>query len=282
MALNGEAMSLSEIMDSNSVAGMRSVQCTLRCTYEQKGILLSTRTRTVVSAKTTKRAKRPRAEPLSRERILKMGMVMIASGGVDALSMRALAAAMHTSPMSLYRHVKNKDGLLVGIASLALDQLELNLPATGDWRLRAAEWMHEMRRQLRNHPAAMPSLMQHGQYAPAYLRATNMLLQILLDAGFQGRAAVQACREITWAMMGFVTAEIRSPEKATEQHPTESGASPYARLDELSPAAQAEIAPLIPFFLERDMDALFRSSSEHLLAGLDAELTRAAGARDDE
>jgi AcrR family transcriptional regulator len=225
---------------------------------------------------------RPRQEPLSRERLLEMGMSMIAEGGVDALSMRTLAAAMETSPMSLYRHVRNKDDLLVGIASLALDQLELDIPASGEWTHRAAEWMHVMRRQLRNHPAAMPSLMQHGQYAPAYLRATNALLQILLEAGFRGRAAVRACGEITWVMMGFVTAEIRSPQKATLNHPAESGPSPYARLDELSAEARAEIAPLIPHFLERDMDELFRKSAEHLLEGIAAELARNPGDADSE
>jgi AcrR family transcriptional regulator len=211
-----------------------------------------------------------------------MGMRMITEGGVDALSMRALAVAMETSPMSLYRHVRNKDDLLIGIASLALDQLELDIPPTGEWTLRAAEWMHGMRRQLRNHPAAMPSLMQHGQYAPAYLRATNVLLQILLEAGFRGRAAVRACREITWAVMGFVTAEIRSPEKAIESHPAEPGPSPYARLDELPPEARAEIAPLIPHFLERDMNELFRDSAQHLLEGLAAELARNPGDPDSE
>jgi AcrR family transcriptional regulator len=211
-----------------------------------------------------------------------MGMRLIAEGGVDALSMRALAVAMETSPMSLYRHVRNKDDLLAGIASLALDQLELDIPATDDWQLRAVEWMNGMRRQLRDHPAALPSLMQHGQYAPAYLRATNALLQILLEAGFRGRAAVRACREISWVMMGFVTAEMRSPEKATLNHPADSGPSPYARLDELPPEARAEIAPLIPYFLERDMDELFRASAEHLLEGLAAQLARNPGDTEDE
>jgi TetR/AcrR family tetracycline transcriptional repressor len=207
-------------------------------------------------------------------------MQMIVDGGVDALSMRALAVAMGTSPMSLYRHVRNKDDLLVGIAGLALDQLELDLPTTGEWTARAVEWMTAMRRQLRNHPAALPSLMQHGQYAPAYLRATNALLQILLDAGFRGRAAVRACREITWAMMGFVTAEIRSPEMAIESDAALSGPSPYARLEELPEEARAEIAPLIPYFLERDMDELFRRTAEHLLEGLAAELARNSGDAD--
>jgi AcrR family transcriptional regulator len=220
---------------------------------------------------------RPRREPLSRQQILEMGMTMITDGGVDALSMRSLAIALETSPMSLYRHVRNKDDLLLGIASLALDRLELRIPASGEWTLRAAEWMHSMRRQLRDHPAAVPSLMQHGQYVPAYLRATNALLQILLEAGFQGRAAVRACREIAWVMMGFVTAEIRSPEKAIENLPADSGPSPYARLDELPLEARAEIAPLIPYFLERDMDELFRASAEHLLEGLAAELARDPG-----
>ena len=37
------------------------------------------------------------------------------------------------------------------------------------------------------------------------------------------------------------------------------------------------IAPLIPYFLERDMDELFRASAEHLLEGLAVELARNPG-----
>src|SRR5438874_1648053 len=44
--------------------------------------------------------------------------------GIEALTMRATAAALGASPMSLYRHVRDKDELLV----LLLDQLASELP----------------------------------------------------------------------------------------------------------------------------------------------------------
>lgn len=199
-------------------------------------------------------------------------MAMISDRGVDALSMRSLAEALGASPMSLYRHVRNKEDLLFGIASLALDRIQLEISEQGDWWVQAGEWMHGLRRQLCAHPAAMPALMQHGLYAPAFLRATNVLLEILLRAGFAGRSAVRACREITWTTLGFVTAEIRGPERATQPSAEGSGPSPYALLDELPVESRAEIAALVPHFMERDMDDVFAATVRHLLAGMAADL----------
>jgi hypothetical protein len=129
-----------------------------------------------------------------------------------------------------------------------------------------------LRRQLCGHPAAMPALMQHGLYAPSFLRVTNRLLEVLLSAGFEGRDAVRACREITWTTMGFVSAEIRSPEKATQPDANASGPSPYALLEELPDESRAEIAALIPHFLERNMDDVFAATVRHLLDGMAADL----------
>ncbi len=212
-------------------------------------------------------ASKPRPT-LSRERILAEGMRLIEARGVDRLTMRALADAMHTAPMSLYRHVRNKDDLLMGIAGLALDRLEVELPQRGSWTHRAGAWMRAMRLQLSRHPAALPALMQHGQLAPAYLRALHTLIQILRAAGFEGRDAVRACREIAWVSLAFVSAELSSPGAATRPAAAPAD-SPYARIDELSEDARRELAPLLPHFLDHDADALFDDVVEHVLFGLD-------------
>src|SRR5205085_2268550 len=122
---------------------------------------------------------------------------------------RALAEALGTAPMSIYRHVKDKDDLLNSIAALVLDQLNLDLPHRGPWTARAAAWMHSLRNQLREHPHAVTVLMQHGRYADALLRLTNSLLRILRDAGFDGHEAVRACRELMWSTLAFVSTEIK-------------------------------------------------------------------------
>lgn len=49
---------------------------------------------------------------------------IVARDGIDALTMRRVARELHSSPMALYRHVRDKDELLV----LLLDRLAERLP----------------------------------------------------------------------------------------------------------------------------------------------------------
>jgi hypothetical protein len=128
--------------------------------------------------------------------------------------------------------------------------------------------MRTMRDQLRGSPAAVSILIEHGHYAPALLRATNTLLRILREAGFDGPDAVRASREIMWSTLGFVSAELRGPVF-----------SPSFYVEALRPLEQAtqpddvaEIAAHMPHLLTRDLDAVFDAIVRHLLAGLAMEL----------
>jgi len=48
-------------------------------------------------------------ETLSRDRVLRAALALVDKGGLEALSMRKLAAELGVEAMSLYNHVKNKD-----------------------------------------------------------------------------------------------------------------------------------------------------------------------------
>lgn len=227
-----------------------------------------------------RRAALPRgAGQLTRARILDAGLVLLGAHGAGGLSMRALAEALGTAPMSLYRHVRSKDELLSAVVAMVLERLDFELAERGPWTERAAAWMHSLRNQLCRFPAVVSILMLHGHYAPALLRATNTLLRILRDAGFEGRDAVRACREIMWSTLGFVSAELRGPTFSPSfyaralREPHHAGAVP------LRPQDVAEVAAHMPYLLTRDLDEVFSSIVKHLLAGLAAELGAQKGGR---
>ena len=206
---------------------------------------------------------------LTRARIVESGLALLAEHGADGLNMRALADALGTAPMSLYRHVRSKDDLLKAIVALVLERHDFALPARGPWTERIATWMHALRAQLLRYPAVVSILMQHGHYAPALLRATNVLLRVLREAGFDGHDAVRASREIMWSTLGFVSAEIRGPTfspsfYAQALHEQASG----------DDADVAEVAAHMPYLLTRDLDDVFAAIVRHLLAGLAAELAK--------
>jgi AcrR family transcriptional regulator len=80
-------------------------------------------------------AGRAGAPALSRERIVRAALEIADADGTAAVTMRRVAAALGSStPMSLYRYVGGKDGIL----DLMLDAVyaEIDLPARpgGDWR----------------------------------------------------------------------------------------------------------------------------------------------------
>ncbi|GAA0482750.1 TetR/AcrR family transcriptional regulator [Streptomyces olivaceiscleroticus] len=90
-------------------------------------------------------ARRGRPARLSRDRIVAAALDIVARGGSEALSMRRVADALGCSPMSLYRHVRDKEELLV----LMLDRIVDGLPRPAlpdDPRARLLallRWQHE-------------------------------------------------------------------------------------------------------------------------------------------
>jgi AcrR family transcriptional regulator len=188
--------------------------------------------------------------------------------------MRVLADELGTSPMSLYRHVRNKEDLLDGINHLAFAGLDLEIPTTGDWQDRVLAWMHAMRSELHAHPVVAPLLRLSGSLAPSLLRALDKLLQILLEAGFEGREAVLACREVMWFAMGFVTNEIRIQETRgpSSSSPRTHDLGSFARISPADAAGYPALAGLMPHFVESDLDEVFAAGTHHILWGLEREL----------
>ena len=224
--------------------------------------------------KTRVQARVPDDARLTRARIVDAGLALLAERGADGLNMRALADALGTAPMSLYRHVRSKDDLLKAIVAMVLERHDFELPARGPWTERVATWMHALRAQLLRSPAVVSILIEHGHYAPALLRATNVLLGLLREAGFEGPDAVRASREIMWSTLGFVSAEIRGPAFAPSFY-TRALHEQAGDGSELS-----EVAQHMPYLLTRDLDDVFAAIVRHLLTGLAAELAeRAAPAR---
>ncbi|MEV0108262.1 GntR family transcriptional regulator [Nocardia sp. NPDC050799] len=69
-----------------------------------------------------------------RKRLLRCAITIADTEGLDAVSMRRLAAELGVGPMSLYRFVANKDELLTRMADEVFGELDLPRPKLGGWR----------------------------------------------------------------------------------------------------------------------------------------------------
>lgn len=79
------------------------------------------------------RRARPAKEPLSRQSILEAAMALIRENGVEAVSLRHVAARVETGPASLYAYFDNRDILLEHVLDAAYAEVSL-VDATGDGR----------------------------------------------------------------------------------------------------------------------------------------------------
>ncbi|MEU5207947.1 GntR family transcriptional regulator [Streptomyces sp. NPDC020742] len=71
---------------------------------------------------------------LSRATVVRAGIKVADAEGLRALSMRRVAAEFGVSSMALYRHVANKDELVLLMADAAFAGVELPDPAPDGWR----------------------------------------------------------------------------------------------------------------------------------------------------
>ncbi|WP_130177806.1 TetR/AcrR family transcriptional regulator [Cryobacterium sp. SO1] len=106
------------------------------------------------------RRQRRERSSVSTDEILQASEV-VARGGFDALTMRAVATQMGASPMALYRYFATKDELVDAMLDRVLGRIELK-DATDDWLADLAGFATAHRAVLADHPWAIVPLFTHS------------------------------------------------------------------------------------------------------------------------
>src|ERR687892_2673954 len=91
-----------------------------------------------------------RRRPLSRDKVVAVAVALADKGGLESVSMRALARKSRVVPMALYKHVASKEDLLDGMVDVVFG--EVDFPPTGaDWRTAMRRRAMSMRDALLRH-----------------------------------------------------------------------------------------------------------------------------------
>src|SRR5215207_5110281 len=101
------------------------------------------------------RSGRPRAgeERLSRQAILEAALGIVDDEGLEAMTMRRLAATLGVNPMSIYHHLPNKAAVFAGLAELVF--ADVDSPDPGDavgWQVQLKDAARAYRNAIRAHP----------------------------------------------------------------------------------------------------------------------------------
>jgi DNA-binding transcriptional regulator YhcF (GntR family) len=130
-----------------------------------------------------RRGPRGGAPELTRDRLVHGGIVLADAGGLAAVSMRQLAADLGVATMSLYRHVRGRDDLLLAMADTVLGEAPLPPVPPGGWRpalelLARAQWATYRRHRWAPHVISIgrPQALRQGMGQTDWaLRATGGL-----------------------------------------------------------------------------------------------------------
>src|SRR3954468_16406873 len=116
--------------------------------------------------------------------IVAAGIAVADAEGLAALSMRRVAAELGAAPMSLYRHVRDKDELLLAMMDAAIAEVSLPEPPA-DWRGGLELAARALWAGFRRHPWLPAALsLTRPQLLPGALTYSEWVLGVLTRAGW--------------------------------------------------------------------------------------------------
>jgi TetR/AcrR family transcriptional regulator, tetracycline repressor protein len=167
---------------------------------------------------------RPR---LSKAAVVERGLALADAEGLEAVTIRRLAAELSVTPMALYWHFRNKDELLTGLADALWAELDLQVDPRDGWPVQLRRLLESLMQVLRSHPSAAQLLISaERRMSDAALDASETTLEVLQRGGFDAEysAAIMRNALFTAVMVamsepGFEPGRTKT-ERAEQQRQT--------------------------------------------------------------
>lgn len=218
---------------------------------------------------------RPAKAPLGEDAIVDAALAIVRRDGLDAVTMRRLAAELDTGPASLYVYFPSARDLRNAMRDRIAGMIELEAPDPARWREQVHALMTQMLATLEAHPGMAAFSMANPPTTEEALLVAENLLACLLAGGLRPRDAAWACDILPLITTSLaVEAAIHAERAATggEAEMIERLTSAFATLSaDRFPHLIAHRAEMI----SGDGDERFHFAVDTLLDGLVARAARA-------
>jgi AcrR family transcriptional regulator len=144
---------------------------------------------------------------ISREDIVQAAVRIVETGGYEEMSIRSLAAELGVAPMSLYRHIRDKDDLLDEVVDLLLARVWHPATDQDDWQAWIIEAAANLRQFLVTQPAALHVYLRHPVLSPAAVQRMEAMMSVLRRAGLDEALARSAYGALHTYTIGFAALE---------------------------------------------------------------------------
>lgn len=223
----------------------------------------------------------PRQRSLGRAEIVTAAIALADEVGAEALTMKAVAAWLGPySPMSLYRYVHSKEGLI----DLMLDTVTAEVPVPAvideDWRADLADLAIETRLMLIRHPWYAPLMHTRPPSGPNMMLRLEFMLTVLTEQGAGLSDAMTYAALIDRHILGSGMQE-NEEARFDQRHGLDDAATMSAAMAQIRDlAAAGGRFPLLARWLTNPVgpsaDERFALGLEFLLDGIAARLPNRA------
>ena len=142
--------------------------------------------------------------------IQREALALVDRDGLAGLTMRSLAAALHTGPMTLYNYVDGREAL----EELVVDAVAAEAPpvsVSSDWAADLTASATGLWETVRLHPAVIPLVLTRRTSTSASLRPAEEIANALARSGLTGFDLLVAFRAVMAFVMGIAQAELAGP-----------------------------------------------------------------------
>jgi TetR/AcrR family transcriptional regulator, tetracycline repressor protein len=196
--------------------------------------------------------------PLTVEKVLATAMRMIENDGIEAFSMRKLAAELGVGTPTVYWHVGNRDELFNKLIEEITDQFGRITPDGQTPADRIGSISNALLREVRAHPQLIALSSTQGRGEAIFTKAQAVLAHEVTASGLHGEEAAFAVATILFHLGGFIVLEnALSPDYRVR------GAQVWAQQDsEIDEAMSTGLQQQV------DLDRIFRFTLDAILESI--------------
>ena len=133
---------------------------------------------------------------LTKEILVSESLRLLDEGGTDGFSLPKLGRALGADQTAVYRHFASKDALVLAIADRLIEEAMDGLEPRDCWVDTLTEMCRRLRLTYLAHPAAASMSAYRTTQGPAEIRAVDIIIGAILEAGFDGAEAARMYRAI--------------------------------------------------------------------------------------
>jgi AcrR family transcriptional regulator len=153
----------------------------------------------------------PAPRKFTREQLQVAALALVDDRGLAGLTMRSLASALGTGPMTIYNYVDGREGLEQLVTEAVMAEARWDCAPSIDWGDEVLTVAEGMWRAVRAHPHAIPLILTRRSLDLATLRPTEALLRALARSGRSGTELLVAFRAVSGFITGYAQAELVGP-----------------------------------------------------------------------